>query len=125
MRRAKLLLSALAALAAPACHSPAPRERAAPLVLRDLAAPAAQESAAQDEAALLDVPDYADRGEYLSGDWGGARTELAQDGVLLDGQFTQYAQGLVAGGLSDHWHFPAALDLVAELDMSHLADWDA
>src|SRR5262249_2286179 len=44
------------------------------------------------------------------------------DGLTFDAQYTQFAQGLVAGGLDDGWHFPASLDVVTQLDLQRVAD---
>jgi porin len=55
----------------------------------------------QASAGLLPVPDYsADfwTRRSLSGDWGGARTDLANKGIQFGLQWNQYVQGITDGG---------------------------
>jgi porin len=52
---------------------------------------------------LLPIPDYSSdlaTRKYLLGDWGGARSELAEQGMTLDWTFTQIGS-LVKGGVNN------------------------
>ncbi len=68
-----------------------------------VAPPAAEEPAADPKqpAGILPVADYSGdfwRRAYLTGDWGGTRTELANKGVQFDLRWNQYVQGVASGG---------------------------
>jgi len=52
---------------------------------------------AQDSGAATSLRDRA----QLTGDWHGARTRLAQRGIILDFQTTQFYQGVTSGGPAD------------------------
>lgn len=74
---------------------------------QDTSVPAAAqpaEEAAQSAAMpsiIQTLPDYTGdlaHRKYLTGDWGGARTELANKGVLFDLDVTQVLQGNAHGG---------------------------
>jgi porin len=61
--------------------------------------------------------------DVLTGDWGGARNDLAEKGVTLDFTFTQVAQGLTSGGKDTGWEYGGRGDLVASLDTRKLGLW--
>jgi porin len=42
---------------------------------------------------------------YLMSDWGGARSWLAERGIILDVQATQFYQGVVDGSSDDNWKY--------------------
>ena len=93
-----------------------------------LALAAASRALAQDvpEGAaqgLLPVPEYgADfwKRANLTGDWGGLRTTLANEGVQLDVDWTQYLQGDVAGGLDQTTRYGAHFDYLLHLDLMRM-----
>lgn len=89
-----------------------------------LAAP--MPSLAQDaEAAkgLLPVPNYdldwASRA-YLSGDWGGTRSDLADKGIQLTVDWNQYVQSVVDGGRDETTRYGGALDYLLYLDLMRM-----
>jgi porin len=72
---------------------------------------------------LLPVPNYGgglwDR-SYLSGNWGGARTDLANKGMQLDVDWTQYLQGVVDGGRERTSGYGGHLDYLLHLDLARM-----
>jgi len=71
-------------------------------------------------AGLLPVPDYsADfwTREYLTGDWGGARTSLADHGVQLGVLWDQYVQGVADGGRERTTKYGGTVDYTVNLDL--------
>jgi porin len=106
-------------LAQPAAES-APQ----PSLQSEPPAAAPSSGASADDAATL--PDYTgaplDR-HYLSGDWDGTRTSLADKGLTFDIAWTHIGQGVVAGGFRRDWDYGANLDaaLTADLDRMGLA----
>ncbi len=58
-----------------------------------------------------------DASNFLLGDWGGWRTELADDGITFDFQWTQHTQGVVDGGTDTGWGYGGTLDLLFEFDL--------
>jgi porin len=79
-------------------------------------------SAAANEG-LLPVPDYGGdllHRSHLTGDWGGARTDLANRGVTFDVDWTQYLQGVVQGGLDRTTQYGGHLDYVVHLDLMRM-----
>src|SRR5262245_4269980 len=74
-----------------------------------ISAPAADAA----DAGILPVPDYT--GSFwtrprLTGDWGGARTDLANRGVQFDVDLTQYLQGITSGGRDRTTQYGGHLD---------------
>ena len=59
----------------------------------------------------------------LTGDWGGARKDLADKGVTFDGTLTQIEQGVVSGGKSGVWEYGGRGDLTGHLDTQKLGLW--
>jgi porin len=76
---------------------------------------------------LMPVPNYnldlASRA-YLSGDWGGARSTLADKGIQLTVDWNQYLQGVVDGGLDRTTQYGGALDYVVDLDLMRMGVLD-
>lgn len=74
-------------------------------------------------AGILPIPDYsgslAER-SFLLGDWGGARTSLAERGVQLDIDFVQHVQSIVSGGRSTGTEYGGSLDYLLRLDLQRL-----
>ena len=83
-------------------------------------ATAAQAAATQ---GILPIPTYAgsiaDR-KFLSGDWGGARTDLAARGIQVDVDFTQTAQSVVDGGRDVGARYNGALDYNINFDLMRM-----
>jgi porin len=72
---------------------------------------------------LLPVPDYGGdlwNRSYLTGDWGGKRTDLANKGVQFDVDWTQYVQGIVDGGLDRSTRYGGHLDYLVNLDLMRM-----
>ena len=73
---------------------------------------------------LLPVPEYGGRlcrRPFLTGDWCGRRTWLAERGIHLDADWVQVSQGVVDGGIEERWAHTTNLDLHAKLDLGPLA----
>ncbi len=72
---------------------------------------------------LLSVPDYGGdlwNRSYLTGDWYGARTKLANKGVQLDVDWTQYMQSVVSGGSESGTEYGGHLDYLLDLDLMRM-----
>jgi porin len=59
----------------------------------------------------------------LTGDWGGARDDLAAKGITLDTTLTQIGQGVVDGGKDDDWEYGGRSNLTGRLDTQKLGLW--
>lgn len=59
----------------------------------------------------------------LTGDWGGARNDLAQKGMTVDLKFTQVLQGVVDGGKDSSWESGGRGNLLLHLDTQKLGLW--
>jgi porin len=79
---------------------------------------------AQEEAqGLLPVPDYGGdlwNRSRLTGDWGGRRTDLANKGVQVEVDWTQYVQGVVDGGVDRSTRYGGHLDYLVRLDLMRM-----
>ncbi len=89
-------------------------------------APATQPAAMP--SLIQSLPDY--RGDlwqrqYLTGDWGGARTELAEDGVLFDFDLTQLIQGNAYGGKDTNsaFRYSGTFDFTLKFDTARMKLW--
>ena len=72
---------------------------------------------------LLPVPEYGGdlrKRPHLSGDWGGTRTDLANKGVQVEVDWTQYVQGLVDGGIDRTTRYGGHLDYLVHLDLMRM-----
>jgi porin len=74
------------------------------------------------------LPDYSGdiwNRSYLTGDWGGARTELANHGILFDMQVTQVLQQNVYGGknTSGALEYGGSADYTLKLDTARMGLW--
>jgi porin len=72
---------------------------------------------------LLPISDYT--GDFwkratLSGDWGGARTDLANKGVQIGVEWNQYVQGIIDGGRDRTTQYGGTLDYTANLDLMRM-----
>jgi porin len=59
----------------------------------------------------------------LTGDWGGARNDLAKKGVTFDLSLTQAYQGIVSGGKDKVWEYGGRGDLTIKADTQKLGLW--
>ncbi len=59
----------------------------------------------------------------LTGDWWGARNQLAEKGITFDVNVTQIGQGVVAGGKSGQWQYGGRGDIILNLDSQKLGLW--
>jgi len=59
----------------------------------------------------------------LTGDWGGARNDLAAKGFTIDFGLTQIEQGVVGGGKNSTWEYGGRGDLTANLDTQKAGWW--
>ena len=59
----------------------------------------------------------------LTGDWGGARNDLAAKGVTIDLGLTQIEQSVVGGGKSSTWEYGGRGDLTLNADTQKLGWW--
>jgi porin len=59
----------------------------------------------------------------LTGDWGGARNDLAARGITFDASLTQVAQGVGSGGKDDDWKYGGRSNLTGRLDTQKLGLW--
>jgi porin len=60
---------------------------------------------------------------YLSGDWNGRRSQLAERGVTWDFFATQFYQGVTTGGLSREFEYGGKLDFLPNFDGQKLGLW--
>jgi porin len=54
--------------------------------------------------------------QYVLGDWGGARTGLAESGLGLDVFATQFYQGVASGGRQQAWEYGGKIDCLGNVD---------
>lgn len=74
------------------------------------------------------LPDYSGdiwNRSVLSGDWGGARTELANHGILFDAQVTQFLQQNARGGKNTKgaMEYGGSVDYWLKLDTARMGLW--
>jgi porin len=62
--------------------------------------------------------------EKLTGDWGGARTELADNGITLDIDMLHTWQGVVSGGRDQTWKYGGSADYWLKLDFEKMGLWE-
>jgi porin len=77
---------------------------------------------------IAELPDYGGdlaRRKYLTGDWGGVRTELAEQGLLFDVELTQWLQGNAYGGrdTNNAFRYSGSLDYWIKLDTARMNLW--
>ena len=59
----------------------------------------------------------------LTGDWGGARNDLAAKGLTFEASVTQVEQGVVDGGKNGTWEYGGRGDLTGTLDTQKMGLW--
>ncbi len=77
---------------------------------------------------IPELPDYSGdlrTRKYLTGDWNGARTDMAEKGVLFDLTLDQYLQGNVHGGndTNNAFRYSGGWDLRLKLDTARMNLW--
>jgi hypothetical protein len=60
---------------------------------------------------------------YLTGDWGGLRSKLADRGVQFEFNVTQIFQGVASGGTNRTGRYSGLTDMVLKLDSQKLGLW--
>ena len=69
---------------------------------------------------ILPIPDYSAKfwdNAYLTGDWGGVRTDLANKGVQFEVQWTQFVQDVASGGVDRTAEYESNVDYKLSLDL--------
>jgi porin len=74
-------------------------------------------------ALLLANPAFAAGDATLTGNWGGARTSLAERGITLRADATGFAQGVVAGGSDRRWDGSGRADIFVDADSGRMGLW--
>ena len=72
---------------------------------------------------ILPVPDYSGdfwSRSYLTGDWGGVRSDWAKKGIQANVQFVQTLQSVVDGGLDTETKYGGTLDYNINLDLDRM-----
>jgi porin len=126
-------IGSLALVATPLCVSafaqqPAsqPANQPAPVAQSPDAAPTSKPTSMP--SLIQKLPDYSGdwlTRRYLTGDWGGARTQLAETGVLFDVDITQWLQGNAAGGkyTNNGLRYSGSADYYLKFDTARMGLW--
>jgi carbohydrate-selective porin OprB len=86
----------------------------------------AVEKAESTDTTLYPVPNYSGdvwSRSYLTGNWGGLRSKLAERGVQFDFGVTQIFQGVASGGTNRTGRYSGLTDMVLKLDTQKLGLW--
>lgn len=80
----------------------------------------------QNQNQVFTTPEY--RGDLndrttLSGDWGGTRQDLANNGITLDANLTQVTQGVVSGGIRTGWEYMGREQTTLNMDTAKMGLW--
>ena len=62
--------------------------------------------------------------EGLTGDWGGARTDMKNKGVELELALYQFYQGVASGGIDDSSEYFGTFQTVLKSDLGKMAGWN-
>lgn len=94
-----------------------------PCAAESVASPDTREDRRESDAAANSSPEFGgsigDRAK-LTGDWGGLRSRLAQNGVTLDADVTQFYQGVTSGGRKQTFEYGGHGDYVLNVDAGKL-----
>lgn len=60
----------------------------------------------------------------MTGDWGGSRTALAENGFTFFGDITQFYQGVTAGGLTRKFEYGGRGDYLIDVDSQKIGLWE-
>lgn len=74
-------------------------------------------------AGMVPVPDYSGSirsRRFLTGDWDGSRTDLANKGVQLHLDWIQSVQGVASGGRDNETHYGGNLDALLTFDLMRM-----
>ena len=97
-----------------------------PIVILGLVFALAPPSRGEEEETLFPVPklsgDISSR-DVMTGDWGGLRQSLADNGIQVDFDIQNYFQGLVEGGIEQRWAYGGTSDLRLKLDTGKAGWW--
>lgn len=63
-------------------------------------------------------------GENLLGDWGGLRSGLAESGIAVSADLTQFYQGVASGGNEQRFRYGDKLNLYVMMDTEKLGLWE-
>ena len=85
-------------------------------------APCSSSPARAESAASRALADSFQR-STLTGDWGGARSGMAEKGLTFDVTTTQIGQGVVDGGKDHTWEYGGRANLTFKLDTQKLGLW--
>ena len=80
----------------------------------------------EEQATLFPIPDYSGdlfSRSALSGDWGGARTAMANNGMQFTIGINQYYQGIMSGGLDERWEYNGSTDYRLRFDSAKASLW--
>jgi porin len=72
---------------------------------------------------VSEAPRRAETRSQLTGNWFGARSALAENGLTFFGDVTQYYQGVTAGGLSRRFEYGGRGDYLIDIDSQRLGLW--
>jgi porin len=80
-------------------------------------------AATSSSATMYPVPNYGGdfwSRSYLTGNWGGLRSKLADRGVQFDFNVTQVFQGVASGGTNRTGRYSGSTDMVLKLDLQKM-----
>ena len=60
----------------------------------------------------------------LTGDWGGARSQLSEQGITFDINAVQSYQGVVDGGTNQHWEYGGSMEYLLKFDFQKMGLWE-
>jgi len=105
-----------------------PAEKEQPLSVDEAAGTAAATTQPAVQSIIQTLPDYSGdlaHRKYLTGDWGGARTALANKGILFDLDLTQLLQGNAHGGsdTNNAFRYSGSVDYYLKLDTARMGLW--
>jgi porin len=78
---------------------------------------------ADQSAGILPVPDYGGdiwNRSYLTGDWGGKRTEWANKGIQYESEIMQYGQKVTSGGIDKTAAWGGKINYMLHLDLQKM-----
>jgi porin len=88
--------------------------------------PADAKPAAAEDATIYPVPDYSGdflNRSYLTGDWGGLRSKLADHGVQFDVDLLQVFQDVTTGGNNQTGRYGGVYSMALKLDIHKTGLW--